>query len=111
MGKRIIISEEEKTKIESLYIIKEEFNSSDGLVIAGANKYELYTDGTKRYYDGVTSGGGHKICASMGWPCQTVSSSELDPNTMKGLEQKMNSGESVVNYTTPKGKKIEFKKV
>ena len=55
MGKRIVLSEEEKNNIEYLYVLCEEFNSDDGLVVAGTNRYELYTDGTKRYYDGVTS--------------------------------------------------------
>jgi len=110
MSKRIILSEEEKNNIESLYVLCEEFNSDDGLVVAGTNKYELYTDGTKRYYDGVTSSG-HKICASMGWPCQTVSNKELDNNKMKELENEMKTGKPSVSYTTPKGKKIEFKKV
>lgn len=110
MNKRIILSEEEKNNIESLYVLCEEFNSDNGLVVAGTNKYELYTDGIKRYYDGVTSSG-HKICVSMGWPCQTVSNEELDNDTMKELETQMKTGKPLVSYTTPNDKEIEFKKV
>jgi len=110
MSKRITISEEERKDIENLYLLKEEFRSDDGLVVAGSNKYKLYTDGTERYYDGVTSGG-HKVCMSVGWPCQTVSNKELDNNKMKELENEMKTGKPSVLYTTPKGKKIEFKKV
>lgn len=110
MGKKIVISEEERKNIENLYLLKEEFRSDDGLVVAGSNKYKLFTDGTERYYDGLTSGG-HKVCMSVGWPCQTVSHKELDPQVMKNLEQQMSQGKNPVNYTTPKGKKIEFKKV
>ena len=109
MSKRITISEEERKDIENLYLLKEEFRSDDGLVVAGSNKYKLYTDGTERYYDGVTSGG-HKVCMSVGWPCQTVSNKELDNNKMKEFENEMRTGKPSVLYTTPKGKKIEFKK-
>ena len=110
MGKRIIISEDEKIDILGKYQLNEEFESHEGLVVAGGNKYRLFTNGTERYYDGVTPQG-HKVCVSVGWPCQTVTHEELDRNVMKDLEGQMKSGKQVVSYTTPKKVKIEFKKV
>ena len=38
MGKRIVLSEEEKNNIEYLYVLCEEFNRDDGLVVAGTNR-------------------------------------------------------------------------
>ena len=110
MGKRIIISEEEKKHILGKYQLNEDFQSSNGKVVAGGNEYILFTNGSERYYGGETSEG-HKVCASVGWPCSMVPHKDLDRNVMKDLEGQMRSGKQVVSYTTPKNVKIEFKKV
>ena len=109
MGKRIIISEDEKKYILEKYNLNESFQSDDGLVVAGSNRYRMFTDGTERYYDGVDSKG-HKVCVTSWGPCKTVSHDELNPNIMKDLENQMRSGKPIVSYTTPKKVKIEFKK-
>lgn len=109
MGKRIIISEEEKKTILEKYNLNEDFQSYKGLVVAGSNKYKMFTNGTERYYDGVDSEG-HKVCVTSWGPCKTVSHDELNPEIMEDLENQMRSGKPVVSYTTPKNVKIEFKK-
>jgi len=114
MGKRIIISEDEKKDILVKYQLNEDFQSDDGLVVAGGNKYQMFKDGDKLIYKGK-EGNGYKMCKDMGWPlgvqCQVVGSEVLDPKKVSELEQQMVQGVNPVKYTTPKGANIEFQKV
>lgn len=111
MGKRIIISEEERLRIKSLY---EDFDRNDnGQIIAGNNVYEIFVDGTQRFYGGKTNDGKYKICNKAdvdSWTtfCQEI---DIDPNNVKRFDDEMNRGESVIVHTTPEEKKVEFRKV
>lgn len=111
--KRVIQESEYKEKRKSTlgkYKLNEDFQSDDGLVVAGSNKYKMFTDGTERYYNGVDAKGNHKVCATSWGPCKTVGPDELDSKIMTDLENQMRSGKPVVSYTTPKNVKIEFRK-
>jgi len=111
MGRRIIITEEERKNIKFLY---EDFDRNDnGQIIAGNNVYEIFVDGTQRFYGGKTNDGKYKICNKAdvdSWTtfCQEI---DIDPNNVKRFDDEMNRGESVIVHTTPEEKKVEFRKV
>ena len=52
MSKKIIISEEERKTIHSLYNLNEDFKGENGLVVAGDNKYQMYQGDDKIIYRG-----------------------------------------------------------
>jgi len=112
MSKKIIISEEERKTIHSLYNLNEDFKGENGLVVAGDNKYQMYQGDDKIIYSGKTDSG-YKMCKEtwVGVFCDTVPFEEINHDVMRKLEQQMQMGINPVNYTTPKGKKIVFKKV
>jgi len=111
MGKRIIISEEEKNNIKLLY---EDFDrNNNGQVTAGNNIYEIYVDGTKRYFGGKTNDGLYKICNKPdldGWTtfCQDV---DISPDNVKRFDEQMKNGVSPIIHKTPEDKQVEFRKV
>ena len=113
MGKRIVISENEKLDILNKYnILNEELNrNNDGQIIANKYKYNIFVDGTQRYYGG-RDGEKYKICTSPdidGWTtiCKSIN---IKPENVNYFNTEMSKGVPVVKYTTPDGKKIEFKK-
>lgn len=112
MGKRIILSEEERKTIQSLYNLNEDFKGENGLIVAGDNKYQMYQGDDKIIYRGKVEDG-YKMCKEtwVGEFCDTVPFKEINHDVMRKLEQQMQMGINPVNYTTPKGKKIVFKKV
>jgi len=112
MSKKIIISEEERKTIHSLYNLNEDFKGENGLVVAGGNKYQMYQGDDKIIYRGKVEDG-YKMCKEtwVGELCDTVPFEEINHDVMRKLEQQMQMGINPVNYTTPKEKKIVFKKV
>jgi len=112
MFKKLIISEEERKTIQSLYNLNEDFKGENGLVVAGDNKYQMYQGDDKIIYRGKVEDG-YKMCKEtwVGELCDTVPFEEINHDVMRKLEQQMQMGINPVNYTTPKGKKIVFKKV
>ena len=111
MGKSIIISEEEKKKIKSLY---ESLGRNDsGQITAGNNTYNIFVDGTKRYFGGKTDDGLYNICNKSNkdaWNtiCKSV---DIPSNQVDSFYKQMNNGDSPIVYKTSNSKEVKFIKV
>lgn len=111
MGKRIIISEEEKKHILGKYHLNEDFKRNDnGQIVVGRNIYNLFVDGTQRYYGG-RDGEKYKICTGAdtdGWKtfCKSV---DISPENVTKFDSEMAKGVSPITHNAD-GKTIEFRK-
>lgn len=112
MGKRIIISEDEKRDILGKYQLNEDFERNiNGQIVVGRNVYNLFVDGTQRYYGG-RDGKQYKICNDAdinSWTtfCKGV---DIKPEIVARFDSEMAKGTPSITHDAD-GKTIEFKKV
>ena len=113
MGKRIIISEEEKRRILGKYLLNEDFErNNNGQIVVDRNVYNLYVDGTKRYYGG-RDGNKYKICNGPdidSWTtfCKSI---DISDENVSRFNSEMAEGNTPIEHKTDDGKIIEFKKI
>ena len=111
MGKRIIISEEEKRRILGKYRLKEDFErNNNGQIVVGRNIYNLFVDGTQRYYGG-RDGKMYRICTDAdidSWKtvCKSV---DISSENVARFDSEMAKGISPITHNAD-GKTIEFRK-
>ena len=114
MGKRIIISEEEKKHILGKYQLNEDFErNNNGQIVVGRNIYNLFVDGTQRYYGGRggRDGDEYKICTDAdidSWTtfCKSV---KISAQNVARFDSEMAKGISPITHNAD-GKTIEFRK-
>ena len=91
MGKSIIISEEEKKNIKSLY---ESLGRNDsGQITAGNNTYNICNKSNKDAWNTI---------------CKSV---DIPSNQVDSFYKQMNNGDSPIVYKTSNSKEVKFIKV